>query len=67
MATYSISISFTVESKDLAKAEKHAGRIGDLVISESLAEDFSVVDIEELENDEDDFDGPTYFDEDDDE
>lgn len=50
MATFAISLSFVVDSADYDNAEELANRIGDLVIAERLASDYSTIDVELLED-----------------
>ena len=52
MATFAISLCFTVSSKDSDKAYELTERIGNYVVQEDMATEFSVIDVEELESDE---------------
>ena len=54
MATFAVTVTFIVDAKNWDRAEETARNIGDHVDSEKLASEYSVVDIEQLEDDEDD-------------
>jgi hypothetical protein len=56
MATFAISISFTVTAKDHEKAYSLAERIGEYVVQENMASDQTLIDVELLEDEEADED-----------
>lgn len=52
MSTFAISIQFTCTVKDYDKAGELAERIGNYVQAEKMATDYSLIDIEQLDDDE---------------
>lgn len=52
MATFALSIQFTVTRKDHDKAAELAERIGNYIQAEKMATDFALIDIEMLDDDE---------------
>ena len=52
MATFAISLSFTANVKDAEKAYELAERIGNYVVQEDMANEFTLIDVEELDSDE---------------
>ena len=53
MATYAVSLSFTFGAKNDDKAQELAERIGAYVVQEDMATEFSIIDVELLDDDED--------------
>ena len=52
MATFSIAVSFTTKVKDHDKANALADRIGNYVVQDKMASDYTVIDVELLDDDE---------------
>lgn len=51
MATFAISLSFTTTVKDHDRAYTLAERIGNYVVQDKMATDYSVIDVELLDDD----------------
>jgi hypothetical protein len=53
-ATFAISLTFTATAKDSDKAHELAERIGDSVVDDKLAKEYTIIDVEQTEGDEED-------------
>lgn len=53
-ATFAISLTFTATAKDSDKAHELAEKIGEIVVGERAAKEFTVIDVEQVEGDDED-------------
>jgi hypothetical protein len=54
-ATFAISLTFTATAKDSDKAHELAEKIGDSVVDDKFAKEYTVIDVEQTEGDDEDF------------